>query len=94
MPAAQVPDEDGEELTYYRRGGGRGRVGEERTNLLEELFEDGELSLPLLHVLSEVVQSDARSVAPEVGLQAALDHRYALVHQVEQRVVICETARV
>ena len=71
-------------------GGKRARRREETTNLLEELFEDGERSLPLLHVLSEVFQSDARPVAPEVGLQTLLDHRHALVHQVEQRAVVCE----
>ena len=71
-------------------GGKRAKRREETTNLLEELFEDGERSLPLLHVLSEVFQSDARPVAPEVGLQTLLDHRHALVHQVEQRAVVCE----
>ena len=71
-------------------GGGGARRREEKTNLLEELFENGERSLPLLHVLSEVFQSDARPVAPEVGLQTLLDHRHALVHHIEQRVVVCE----
>ena len=55
---------------------------------LEELLQDGNLFLLLLHVSGKMFQCDTRSVAPEMRLQTILHHRHMLIHQVADRVMV------
>ena len=61
-----------------------------KTNVLEEFLKDGELFLLLLHVSGEVFKVDVRSVGPQMWIKTASHHWYTLIHQIEERIMLCK----
>ena len=61
--------------------------------IFEKLFQYGKLLLLLLHVSDEVIECDARPIAPHMWLQTVLHHRCPLVHKIVQRIMICMKVR-
>ena len=64
----------------------------EHTHLLQKCEQDGTLlpHISLLQSLPEVLQGDAGTVGPQVGVKTPLGYRHMLIYQAEQFVTLWE----